>query len=333
MSLSPVIVYHSTAGRPLPDLLLDYVQEESYSLARTQAAEDVISMVNRGHPALVILDGRDGMDAICKLTSTLKQDPFSAIVPVIVWGNEGATGEIDRVFGAGADEFLTRPMPDGERLSRLRTIVRRSEQAVGVHPTTRLPGTAMIERDIATRFAAGEVFAVCYADIDHFKEFNDRYSYNHGDRVILLVSKILRDVVKTYAPTGFIGHIGGDDFIFNVPLDLYETCCREIISIFDTLIPYQYSVEDRKAGFFWGKDRRGQLHRIPLMTLSIGIVTNEHRTFTHTAQVGELATEMKAYAKTKDGSIYVVDRRRSRRGPEDEALRPDETTEEASGRP
>jgi hypothetical protein len=66
------------------------------------------------------------------------------------------------------------------------------------------------------------------------------------------------------------------------------------------------------------------------MTLSIGIVTNEHRTFTHTAQVGELATEMKAYAKTKDGSIYVVDRRKSRREPDD-ILRSDETTEEATG--
>jgi hypothetical protein len=66
------------------------------------------------------------------------------------------------------------------------------------------------------------------------------------------------------------------------------------------------------------------------MTLSIGIVTNEHRNFTHTAQVGELATEMKAYAKTKEGSIYVVDRRKSRRepgsGPQDAAA------EEAGGR-
>ena len=36
---------------------------------------------------------------------------------------------------------------------------------------------------------------------------------------------------------------------------------------------------------------------------------NEHRRFVHTAQVSELATEMKAYAKSFSGSIYVVDRR------------------------
>jgi len=85
--------------------------------------------------------------------------------------------------------------------------------------------------------------------------------------------------------------------------------CDEILFVFDTLIPYQYNEQDRRAGYYFGKDRRGQLHRVPLMTLSIGIVTNQHRRFTHPAQVSELATEMKSYAKTQPGSVYVVDRR------------------------
>jgi len=85
--------------------------------------------------------------------------------------------------------------------------------------------------------------------------------------------------------------------------------CAEIVSVFDTLIPYQYSEQDRRAGYFFGKDRRGQLHRVPLMTVSIGVVTNEKRTFTHAAQMSELATEMKSYAKTLPGSVYTIDRR------------------------
>jgi hypothetical protein len=85
--------------------------------------------------------------------------------------------------------------------------------------------------------------------------------------------------------------------------------CEEIVSIFDTLIPYQYSEQDRRAGYFFGKDRRGQLHRVPLMTVSIGVVTNERRRFGHAAQVSALATEMKSYAKTLPGSVYSIDRR------------------------
>ena len=156
----------------------------------------------------------------------------------------------------------------------------------------------------------GAVFAVCYADLDHFKEYNDRYSYYDGDRVILLLSRILHDVVRGLCgQRGFVGHIGGDDFILVLALDAAAPCCSEILTVFDTLIPYQYSEQDRRAGYFFGKDRRGQLHKVPFMTLSIGIVTNERRHFTHPAQVSALATEMKSYAKTLPGSVFVFDRR------------------------
>lgn len=313
MSLAPVIVYYSSTGSQPPQTLVRHVAEQQSKLTIARVPDEVVALVNRGHPSLVVLDGDGNVEEICELLRALRADPFSAIVPVIVWAGDRNGDAMTSLLEAGADDFLKNDMDEREKMLRLTLVVRRAERDVSVHPTTRLPGTAMIERDIAARLNIGEDFAVCYADIDNFKEFNDRYGYTHGDRVILLVSKILRDVVKALAPTGFIGHIGGDDYIFNVPLDIYESCCREVISIFDTLIPFQYSEEDRRAGFFWGKDRRGQLHRIPLMTLSIGVVTNDQRSFTHTAQIGELATEMKAYAKTKQGSIFVVDRRHGKR--------------------
>jgi hypothetical protein len=58
------------------------------------------------------------------------------------------------------------------------------------------------------------------------------------------------------------------------------------------------------------------------MTVSIGVVTNERRRLTHAAQVSELATEMKSYAKTLEGSVYAVDRRAD--GPADGTPAPGE---------
>jgi len=313
MPLPPIIVFYSSIDPKPPEALAAHVAENGSTLLTPRAATEVPALSNRGPSALVVLDGDGDVEEVFQLIRTLKSDPFSAITPVIVWSEKPAADILERVLEEGADDILTHRMDEREKLLRLDTVARRAERDVSVHPTTRLPGTAMIERDISARLEADEDFAVCYADIDSFKEFNDRYGYGHGDRVILLTSKILRDVVKAFAPTGFVGHIGGDDFIFNVPFDIFESCCREIISIFDTLVPFQYSEEDRKAGFFWGKDRRGQLHRISLMTLSIGVVTTEQRKYTHPAEVGELATEMKAYAKTKQGSIFVVDRRQGQR--------------------
>ena len=127
--------------------------------------------------------------------------------------------------------------------------------------------------------------------------------------MIRMLSRILRDMVRGLAPGGFVGHIGGDDFIFNVRLEYLEATCDGIIQVFDELIPYQYTEEDRRAGYFLGKDRRGNIHRIPLMALSIGVVTNQFQEFEHTGQISELAAEMKGYAKSLPGSKYVVDRR------------------------
>jgi len=250
--------------------------------------------------------------ALCR---TLKADTYSAVVPVVFVSGRHAGDDVRSWFDAGADEVLTPLFSVEEQRSRLDVLIHRTEQNVSVHPSTRLPGTTEIERQIRVRLEKPQTFAVCYADLDHFKEFNDRYSYYDGDRVILILYRILRDVVKGLCPAeGFVGHIGGDDFIFILPVDRVSEVCQEIIAVFDGLIPFQYSSQDRRAGYFFGKDRRGQLYRVPIMTVSIGIVTNERRRFEHPAQVSGLATEMKSYAKTLPGSVFVVDRRQDGEG-------------------
>lgn len=267
------------------------------------------SLMNRAFPACLILDADADPEAALALCTELKRDAFTAIVPVVIIAPADDRGISARALAGGADEVMPPGLGDDEFVLRLDLVLRRADRDVAVHPTTRLPGTVMIERDIQERMRRGEEFGVCYADLDHFKEFNDRYGYGSGDRVIQLLSRILRDFVRALAPGGFVGHIGGDDFIYNVPLEYIEPVGDEIIRLFDEIIPYQYTEEDRRAGYFLGKDRRGAVHRIPLMTLSIGIVTNQYLDIGHTAQVSELAAEMKSYAKSLPGSKYVVDRR------------------------
>ncbi len=269
----------------------------------------VNSLMNRSFPACLVLDASADPEAVLTLCRNLKADAFTAIVPVVVLMPENREDLAPESLLAGADEVVSHSLPEQEKSLRLELLARRAARDVAVHPTTRLPGTVQIERDLQERLNSGNEFGVCYADLDNFKEFNDRYGYTHGDSVILLLSKILRDMVRALAPGGFVGHIGGDDFIFNVWAEHLEHTCDEIIELFDELVPYQYTEEDRKAGYFLGKDRRGSIHRIPIMTLSIGIVTSVGQEFIHSAQVSELATEMKSYAKTFPGSVYVVDRR------------------------
>jgi diguanylate cyclase (GGDEF)-like protein len=316
----PTVLYFGQVSRPVPDLVRGWAEARGFPLVVLDRPEAVEAIILRGHPSILFLDGEHEGEVARRLLTTLKADPFSAIVPATVLEGSHDPATMQEWFNAGADEILSALFPPAEQRARLDAMFVRTQRDVAVHPSTRMPGTTEIEREIRRQLEAGGEFAVCYADLDHFKEFNDRYSYYDGDRVIYILSRILHDVVKgVLGARGFVGHIGGDDFIFVVPSEAIDTVCTEILDVFDTLVPLQYNEQDSRAGYFFGKDRRGQLHRVPLMTLSIGIVTNRHRTFTHPAEVSELATEMKSYAKTLPGSVYVVDRRRARdaegRGP------------------
>ena len=304
-------MYFSPTERPVPDLISAWAERKELPIVHLRDRGDVETAALRSPPALIIVDadaaGPDGAALCC----TLKADPYTAVVPVAFLSTRHASDQVRDWFVTGADEVITPLFGPAEQRSRLDVLLVRTERNITVHPSTRLPGTTEIEREIRQRLETESKFAVCYADLDHFKEYNDRYSYYDGDRVIFILSRILRDVVKGTSPTdGFVGHIGGDDFIMVLPITIVSDVCTEVLSVFDNLIPFQYSAQDRRAGYFFGKDRRGQLYRVPLMTLSIGIVTNEHRHFEHPAQVSELATEMKSYAKTLPGSVFVVDRRR-----------------------
>ncbi len=302
----------STALSPSPAVDA-WIEALQFRAASVTSADELMAFALRGRPRAVLFDARapDAATAATVLDACarLKRDSYTGIIPAVVFcGPEHA--HVEQAFACGADEVVREDTPDAECRHRLDLLLRRSDRDTFVHPSTRLPGTDEIEAEINRRMQSGTTFAVCYADLDHFKEFNDRYSYYDGDRVIRILARILHDVVKGFCgERGFVGHIGGDDFIFIVPAVAVPDTCGEIVSIFDTIVPYQYSEQDRRAGYFFGKDRRGQLHRVPLMTVSIGVVTNERRQFTHAAQMAELATEMKSYAKTLEGSVYTVDRR------------------------
>lgn len=308
------VLYLSGTDR-VPETVEGFLERASGStLQRCATPDEVAHALDRGIVELLVIDADQGFEASVELCSRLKADPFNSVVPIVFFSREHRIDQIAAAFERGADEFLSGTQTAREQDLRLRMVLERAARDVAVNPTTMLPGTKIIQHDIQRRIASGEQFAVCYADIDSFKEFNDKHSYHRGDRVIWIVSGILRDIVRRLSRRGFVGHVGGDDFIFTLPVGDLEAVCRAIMDTFDTLMPLQYSREDRERGYYLAEDRQGTVRETPLMSISIGCVTNVHRRFTHPARVSELANEMKSYAKTFPGSIFIADRRRDDRG-------------------
>jgi len=303
-----LIVVYQPDATPLPEVVRAWVSTLGAETAAAGGADDLRRRLLRTRPTAVVVDARGAQaGAALDACRSVKSDPYTAVMPLALLAARDPA-QLVAALAAGADEVISGAMGDGEIRARLDAMLSRSARDMDVHPSTRLPGAPAIQAAIEARL--GSPFAVCYADLDHFKEFNDRYSYTEGDRVIRILATLLHDVVRALCPAdGFVGHIGGDDFICIVPRERLDEVCGTIVEVFDELMPLQYTEHDRRAGYFFGKDRRGQLHRVPLMTLSIGVVTNDRRILRNAAAVSALATEMKTYAKTLPGSVYAVDRR------------------------
>jgi GGDEF domain-containing protein len=86
----------------------------------------------------------------------------------------------------------------------------RVEEAAGLNPLTRLPGSDAITGEVDRRISDGRTFALSWLDIDHFKQVNDGAGFAVGDELIRAVGRALQGAASGITR---VGHIGGDDFL------------------------------------------------------------------------------------------------------------------------
>lgn len=184
------------------------------------------------------------------------------------------------------------------------------EKAENANPLTKLPGNNVIRDEIESRIRRGNKFVGIHLDLDNFKAYNDRYGIAKGDEVIKFTSKVLEGAIKLAGNTSdFLGHEGGDDFFIITTPDKADAVTEAIISEFDSNVKNFYSDEDRKAGFIMERDRRGELVKVPIMTISMAGVTNQHRPILSYGELTNIAVGIKIKAKQTKKSNFILDRR------------------------
>jgi diguanylate cyclase (GGDEF)-like protein len=253
------------------------------------------------------------MDGV-ELTQRLRAEPLTSALPVIMLTAKSMT--VDKVLGltAGVDDYLVKPFDTAELIARVSSTLRRNKEFREVSPLTGLPGNARVRREIADRMKAGGEYSVGYIDIDRFKSVNDVYGFDRGDEFITTLARSLHRAVSTInRPPIFLGHIGGDDFVFICAPDQVLPLTKRAVTDFEQAADQLYDQADAQRGYIEVPDRRGNLNRAALVTLSIGVAqaTLEGRRFTDPRVVIAVASEMKKVAKSQPGSYVAIDRRRS----------------------
>jgi len=298
-----------------PDILDVFeitLSEENYELFKTMDGEEALKIIKSKPLDLVLLDYNMPKMNGRQVCMEVKKDILLRHLPIIMVTGKGEVK--DKIVGidSGADDYIVKPFEPKELLARIRMILRRTQRDLEANPLSRLPGNVSILNELSSRIESKALFSVCYLDLDKFKAYNDKYGFEHGDEVIRESARILIQVVQEAGnPDDFIGHIGGDDFVVITTPQAVDKICQKIIDDFEKIAPSFYNDSDRKTGYIMAFDRQGKEQKIPLLSISIGIVSNEFRKIEHVAQIGEIGAEVKSLAKKMEKSNYIKDQRKS----------------------
>jgi len=272
--------------------------------------EEALELAVQLRPDLILLDVMMPKIHGFEVAQRLRRDSRTSMSSIIILSAKGLAS--DKVIGlsSGADDYIIKPFDASELLARVQGTLRRAREMRALSPLTGLPGNVRVHEEIRRRVAEETPFALLYADLDHFKAYNDHYGFIRGDEDIKALVQLAADVVQDIAgPDGFVCHVGGDDVVLITPPEFAEHVAGTLCQRFDLRVPELYDDEDVDRGFVEVPDRQGNPRKFPLLSLSVGVATTKNRQFEHYGEAVAVATEMKQVAKRQQGSAFVVDSR------------------------
>ena len=272
---------------------------------------DSIDVALKNIPSLIVIN-EDAVDVdVVKLCRKIRKDENNMITPVIVVSSNSSRMHRMEILNEAVEYFIKKPVDEGylyytvKNLTRLLAINRR------VSPLTGLPGNVQIQAELKKHLMKQEEFSVMYLDLDNFKAYNDEYGFLKGDEVIKYTANVITKCIHNdFNQIGFVGHIGGDDFIAIVPYKDTEALCQQIIARFDKGIKSFYNEADIENGYIEIANRKGIVEQFPLVSISIAVVVADKNRFDNILEIGDVSAQVKHAVKSVLGSSYAIDRRK-----------------------
>jgi diguanylate cyclase (GGDEF)-like protein len=300
-----IIIAEKTVEKKLEELISSLFD----SVQVITGAQDVLPHIYMDPPDIILIDGNYLQHTGGRLTQELRSNTVFGHLPIIALFRKDDLKDLSWQDLA-IDDYIFSDEPDLSIQKRLEFISKRSVQELDKNPLTRLPGNESIIRHIQFTIDKGEDVAIAWVDLDNFKPFNDRYGFSRGDEVLLATARIITNASQEISQDQiFVGHIGGDDFVFICPAAGIRRLCEEIISRFDMVIRNFYNDEDLDQGGIISTSRDASVMKFPIMSISIAVVLNEKGRYDHYGQAAQDATDIKKYIKSLEGSNYMIDRR------------------------
>ncbi len=294
-------------------LLKVNLQRSGFEAALARTGQEALEATWQNPPELVLCDARLPDMSGLQFCHRLIENARTRHIPVILMSSRSHPKDIVAALESGADDFVSKPLNFENVVARVRAHTRRAQLKPAQNPLTGLPGNLIIEQEIRQLVEpAHGLFAVLYADFNHFKAYNDVYGFPAGDEAIRRLAQVITQVVAELGnPADFVGHVGGDDFVVLTTPDRADALAQRLIADFDRQAPSLYSPADYRRGYLTAKDRQGLIKKFPLLGVAIAVVHNQYHPISSHWEIGEIGAEIKRFAKSRGGSAYHKDQRRA----------------------
>ncbi len=175
--------------------------------------------------AVVNLD-LGGFDAL-RLCAGIRAHPEGRQMPLLASTSLDEEDKLAQAFDLGVNECITRPIDRLELSARLRTQLRKKhllerlrkhiDDNAKLAYTDRLTGlpnrhslAAYFEQLVETSRRVGDSLSLVIVDVDHFKQVNDRFGHDIGDRVL---SEIAGRISANIRGADLVCRYGGEEFL------------------------------------------------------------------------------------------------------------------------
>jgi DNA-binding response OmpR family regulator len=190
---------------------------------RARDGEEALRLVKQHDPDLLVLDVMmprvDGLEVARKL----KSDVMWSRIPILMLTALASVDDQVSGLDAGADAYMGKPFDLREFGARVRAMVRSARRERDRNPSSHLPGSRAIDQAIEEALVrekkSSAASAVVHIDVLNFDAYADAIGIVRSEQVVRALGQMCLDVARQVAGDGgFVGHVGGSDFVVVVPV-------------------------------------------------------------------------------------------------------------------
>ena len=279
----------------IANMLQIYFSSQGYEVELAPRGSDALEKTRQSMPHLIVLDimlpDIDGYEVCRRLRTSTR----TSHIPVIFLTQKDERSDRLQGLELGADDYITKPFDIEELRLRVQNAIRRAERESLTDPRSGLPAGRLIEEQLR-RIIRTDGWALMDIRINYYDAFREVYGFVAANDVLRFTAMLLNEVVDELGtPEDFIGHPGDENFVVITSEEAAPAIRARLKERFAEEVKSHYNFMDREQGYITVEEN-GVTKQVPLMTLSMGIVSPSQYQFADIREITELAAE----ARRKD---------------------------------